>query len=439
MFKKDKTSLNKADLSVSRCSWRRGDEEDSMLFDASLRSFLQAFSVMILIAVSVIGQTPELSPNVSREFGWSLKRDKKEQRSIPRPKDDSRPSDVPIAEDGVVRIDTELVVDDFLVFDKKGNSIKGLTRQDFSVSENSDPQEIAMFSREGEEGLPRSIILVIDHSFSQLPYLDRSVEAAKVLVDKLYANDKMAIVTDDVELIADLTSDKEMLKRRLDSLKTDTLDGKTGKSLQYTALFVVLNEMFDKGGTRSIVIFQTDGDQLNELKPGRSYPANSAIGKANFSYDNIVEAAERAGVTVYSVFSGVNFVGIPEGEKLERARDVDESSTRSLALLRGTKVPNGPSVQRPGFLKALANCLLGDQQAVNGIAFRTGGMAQTLESPDQASGIYDKILSDMNRRYVIGYYPADLKQNGRRREIKIEVRGHPEYSIWGRKFHVAPF
>ncbi len=45
---------------------------------------------------------------------------------------------------------------------------------------------------------------------------------------------------------------------------------------------------------------------------------------------------------------------------------------------------------------------------------------------------------DMNNRYVIGYYPTNKTHDGKRRTIKIEVRGHPEFVVWGRKVYFAP-
>jgi hypothetical protein len=63
----------------------------------------------------------------------------------------------------------------------------------------------------------------------------------------------------------------------------------------------------------------------------------------------------------------------------------------------------------------------------------TGGWADFVEGPTQAAAVYSRILSDINRRYVIGYYPTNKEHDGRRREVKVEVRGHPEYTVWGRK------
>ena len=95
-----------------------------------------------------------------------------------------------------------------------------------------------------------------------------------MLVDKLNPRDRMAVVTDDVNLLVDFTSDKDLLKSRLDSLRQSALSGKLGASDQYDALMATLLELFDGEDVRPIVIFQTDGDQLESLKGGTPQPYN---------------------------------------------------------------------------------------------------------------------------------------------------------------------
>jgi hypothetical protein len=56
----------------------------------------------------------------------------------------------------------------------------------------------------------------------------------------------------------------------------------------------------------------------------------------------------------------------------------------------------------------------------------------------EVADIYERIFSDVNRRYVIGFYPANKAHDGGRRRVSIEVRGHPEYTVWGRKSYYAP-
>lgn len=214
--------------------------------------------VFIFIGLNqpIFSQTTERKKPKIKNFGSSLKRQPEENLNRKNQKNES-------TDDDVIRIDTNLVVLDCLVVDAKGNVITGLKPDDFTITEDKQPQEIQTFTLGDDAKVPRSIVLVIDYSGSQKPYIERSVEAAKILVDKLRPNDLMAIVTDDVELIVQFTADKKKLKRELDSLKPDGFfGGGSGKSKQYSALYAVLNEMFDEEDIRPIVIFQTDGDEL---------------------------------------------------------------------------------------------------------------------------------------------------------------------------------
>ena len=83
------------------------------------------------------------------------------------------------------------------------------------------------------------------------------------------------------------------------------------------------------------------------------------------------------------------------------------------------------------------DCWYREHSAQAFLAGITGGWADFLEEPEQATKVYSKILSDVNRRYVVGYYPSNKLHDGKRRTIKIEVRGHPEYIVHGRSSYYA--
>jgi hypothetical protein len=72
------------------------------------------------------------------------------------------------------------------------------------------------------------------------------------------------------------------------------------------------------------------------------------------------------------------------------------------------------------------------------LAKATGGWADYLEKPEQADGLYAHVLNDINQRYIISYYPKNRVRDGKRRKISFEVRGHPEYTILGRRSYFAP-
>jgi hypothetical protein len=71
------------------------------------------------------------------------------------------------------------------------------------------------------------------------------------------------------------------------------------------------------------------------------------------------------------------------------------------------------------------------------VATLTGGWTEFLEQPSQADEIYSHIFSDINRRYIVGYYPTNKERDGKRRRLSIEVQGHPEYVVMSRKSYYA--
>ena len=341
-------------------------------------------------------------------------------------------------EDDIVRVDTDLVVCDVLVFDQQGKWIRGLSKDDFVVKEDDKLQEIGSFSLGDAKTIQRSIVLIIDYSGSQLPYIKTSIEAAKTLIDKLNPRDRVAIVTDDVELLVEFTSDKEILKARLESLKTSALSGKLGRSEQYDSLMATLQELFGEEDLRPIIIFQTDGDQLNRLRA----PPNPYILEQTFTLEAFMTAAEKTRATIYSIIPGIRFVGLSADEQMQRSKtDWKNRMESSAELRRRQNFPeprSGPITISDKAISQNAENWHRLQLALFGLAKYSGGWTDFLERPDQADEVYTRILNDINERYIIGYYPTNRARDGKRRKVSMEVRGHPEYVVWGRKTYFSP-
>lgn len=382
-------------------------------------------------SISAFAQSSDNEKFGQKNFGSSLKKLGKKKRDKAENKNQNSKT---AEDDAIISVETNLIVNDVLVFDKKEKIVKGLQKEDFIIKEDGELQEIEVFSLGGGETIPRSIVLIIDYSSSQLPYIKASVEAAKILVDKLDPQDRMAIVTDNVELLQDFTQDKILLKEKLDSLKNSALSGEMGKSRQYSALMAALNELFDKEVLRPIIIFQTDGDELVQLKGETANSSFASLEKINFSYKDILTVTEKTRATIYTVIPGMRFVGIPKNEKLKRAKTYLINQEKSFAEARNFVFKPGEITDNS--LKSRAELLYRQQAAIAEIAKFTGGWTDYLEQPDQAEKVYSEILSGINRRYVIGYYPTNQVRGGKIRKVKTEVRGHPEYNILGRKTYI---
>jgi hypothetical protein len=81
--------------------------------------------------------------------------------------------------------------------------------------------------------------------------------------------------------------------------------------------------------------------------------------------------------------------------------------------------------------------MLTQHTALAQVAKASGGFTDYIRTPDEASAVYSRILRGINDLYVIGYYPANQARDRRRRTVKVEVRGHPEYQISGLKTYSA--
>ncbi len=409
-----------------------------------LSSSLAIVSCFVTFAAA---QSPPAERPKLKDFGASLKKlkwDSAKQAAIETASSRAKPKAA--VDIDVVRVETDLVAFDVQVRDRQGRVITGLTQNDFIVTDNGEPQTIGHFSLGSDLTVARSIVLIIDYSGSLRQYLNQSIDAAEVLISQLGPKDKMAIVTDDVKLLSDFTGDRIVLTKTLESLRNKAKGRSFGRSYQMTALMATVRELFSSEDIRPIVIFQTDGDEVGLLQPPdpRYYftpivPAN-ALPKLKkmledmnrklrkeieaefkpFSLKDVYNAVEKSRATVYTIIPGQQLVGI--------------SSDQQYARVRASLQPEYSDEQA----RDITFCFVRAQTAAANAAIVSGGWVAFLNKPDQAGDIYSTILSDINSRYVIGYYPTNKVHDGRRRSVSLEVRGHPDYVLSGRRSYYAP-
>lgn len=441
-------------------------------------------SWLLIILAILIASTglPSLAQNKRdkrvSDFGSSLKKLKWD----PETKEAAGTSSSSVAQtdsEDVVHFNTTLVAWDVLVVDRQNRPVIGLTQNDFQISEDGRPQQVEHFLKGDNSKLPRSIVLIIDYSGSQFPYIKNSVESAKVLVDKLGPLDRMALVTDDVEMLVNFTSDKKELRGKLDLL-VERNKGKNGllgiggaprqfgRSAQYSALMATLMEAFGETDKRPIVVFQTDGDEAVYLRNSiitPTVPRNLPLeirsqvqeevqqrlklqqeGITEFSLDDVYRMVEKSRATIYTVIPGIKLIGYSPDEQLRRLKADDE---RRLSEWLSSVKPNVKKAflardedrqkrMTPEIWDMRVTEAVKIQTALSAIAPMTGGRTEFLETPAQAEEIYSRIFSDINDRYVIGYYPQNKSRDGKRRLIEVGIKQHPEYSVIGRKSYYAP-
>ena len=444
-----------------------------------MRFNLVTLLIIALLCSSSLAQTPPREKPKLKDFGSSLKKlkwDAEKNQAV----SSAQSSLDGNSDDDVIRIETSLVVSNVLVTDKQGRPQRNLKATDFLVSEDGAPQQVGLFTLGDNANLSRSIVLIIDYSSSQYPYIADSIEAAKILVDELGPHDQMAIVTDDVELLVGFTSDKRDLKHALDSLIEKNKGSKGflgvgkkhpqfGRSSQFSALMATLNEAFDDEDESPIIVFQTDGDEIeylrnsiivHEVPPGLSPELRVEVQEeieskkkmqrslmTEFSLDDVYRAVEKSRVTIYPIIPRTRLLGLSEDEQIQRLTAEDERIVSTwIAAASSDKVASALRARHEERQKKMTKEIwearldqeLKIQGALINLAKLSGGSGEFLETRSQAAEIYNRIVKDINQRYIIGYYPTNKNHDGRRRRISISVKGHPDYSITSRTSYYAP-
>jgi VWFA-related protein len=417
----------------------------------NLISFVLFIGIIFISNQWVFAQKSIKEQNKKKDFGWSLKKfEKKEKDSSKDEQTNLKNSEQSeVSEDETVRIETNLVINDVLVINEKGNAILGLGQSDFIITEDGEPQKIELFSFGENAALPRSIVLIYRSvSPTKFKWIRDSLETTKVLVDKLATQDKMAIVTPDLKLILDFTQDKVLLKKTLEKLSSNR-NAKPFVNYDYGTLMAVLDEMFDEKDVRPIVIFQAHGRELDLLKeeflklPGETQDfwerhkqkyEHQFGGERGYSFSDVLERVEKSRATIYSIIPAMQFVGLPRDEQLRRARINIEEWMR---IAVREKDSNRISAAQNQYQSVVVDDHVLVQTAMMQVAKLSGGYTEFVEQPEDAQRVYETIFKVINNRYTIGYYSTNQTRDGKRRNVKIEVRNHPEYIIVGRNSYIA--
>ena len=183
------------------------------------------------------------------------------------------------AQDVTFRMDVKLVNMFVNVTDQNGAIVGGLTRNDFAVTEDGRPQQIAVFERQSE--LPLNLTIAIDTSGSV--YKDRAQEqdAAKRFVRALMRpQDQMSLIefATYVTELASFTNKPAEIDHGLDRLR-----GGDATAL-YDAIYLASQRLGKKEGRKVLVLISDGGDTAE-----------------NTTYAQAVEQALRNEVMIYSL------------------------------------------------------------------------------------------------------------------------------------------
>jgi len=193
---------------------------------------------------------------------------------------------------------------------KKGEIVRDLTKDDFTLAEDGRPQHIKYFAK--DNNLPLSIGLLVDTSGSQRRLIEQERSASRVFLQQMMreGQDKAFVIhfEGEVELLQDLTTSRQKLEAALDALQSPEMQrsrggypgsgggggrgsgrgshrGGGGGTALYDAVFLASDEVINKQEGRKALIILSDGvDNASRI-----------------SLERAIESAQRADTMVYSI------------------------------------------------------------------------------------------------------------------------------------------
>jgi Ca-activated chloride channel family protein len=270
-------------------------------------------------------------------------------------------------------LDVNRVEITFSVTDRRGH-FAALTRDDFAVYDDKQPQKIVEFTAESE--LPLRLALLVDTSNSVRERFHFIQEAAaSFLVRSLRpGTDQAMLVSFDAspEVAAEFSGDPKQLTGKIQDLRPG------GGTSLYDAISFAARRLAaeERTGARfraAIVIF-SDGEDT----------------QSNLTRDQALEAAQRANAVLYAVSTGGGEVSV-----------------------MGDKV-----------LKYLTS--------------ETGGTALFPFRLDDLARSFDSITQELRHQYNILYKPEPFRSDGKFHAVEIRLKQQKGFILRARKGYYAP-
>jgi len=249
------------------------------------------------------------------------------------------------------------------VRDATGRLVSDLKPGDFTVLENGRPQRVQLFGRAVEPGqedaLALDLGLLMDTSASMLQQLKLSQEAAVRFLESIPRARDLVTIFFDDDIRLSRYNSEN--QQGLFERIADAKGG--GDTALYDAISVYLSRVQDSSGRKILVLF-TDGEDTR-----------SALGLGE-----CLQLIRSSGVTIYPIAFTAGF--------------------------------------SPGSARALRS-----KSVLEQMAELTGGMVFTPRSSKDLSGIYERILLELQAQYVLGYVSDDPARDGKFRRLKVDVPG----------------
>lgn len=203
-----------------------------------------------------------------------------------------------------LKVDVDLVLANVTVTDRNGRFVTGLEKENFKLSEDKVPQDIAYFS---SEDIPLSVGIILDVSGSMKDKLKTAVEAAMTFMKGGSPDDEYFLVefADKPTETADFTSDISKIQGRFLTSKAK------GRTALFDAVYMGLSKLEQGNNVKRALLLITDGED----------------NRSRYTFSNVREFVKEKDVQMYAI-------GITSGWS-------DASGEQGRALLRDLAAISG--------------------------------------------------------------------------------------------------
>ena len=196
------------------------------------------------------------------------------------------------------KVNVELVQVDLVATDSKGEVIRDLTANDFTLKENGKVQSIKHFYNSSDDSarFPLTLSFLVDTSYSMhekvagMTRIDVAVKAAEMVINELQPNDQIELTefNDKPETLVPFTSDVNEIREKFKALTFQEANTAMNDSVLYA-----VKRIQGRNGRKIIVIFSDGMDSSSKSVE-----------------EDVVDAVRKSDATIiafYSELAAMNF------------------------------------------------------------------------------------------------------------------------------------
>jgi VWFA-related protein len=391
------------------------------------------------------------------------------------------PAPSPKPQDDVIRVYTELVQTDVMVFDKQGKFVNNLTAKDFELRVDGKPRPIQSFEQitagsdeESQLAAARGATTInlkrpvpLDRGRIVFFYIDdfhmdlAGIAAAKKVINRFLdkemgQNDQAAITsaTGQIGFLQQLTNDRMILRKALDRVNPRSYsvrDYDRPPMSDYHAYLIERNDqqVFDYFVTETVRLNPgLSRDMAAGIVRARASAAQAQSARFNQNtlggLESLIKSAKNLpGRKLLFFLSGGFLVENQRSDSLNKLRDITNAAARSGVVIysmdtRGLVATlDDISVEKPfdpaGRLSLADHQeLAATQDGLNALAADTGGKA-IFNTNDLSQGL-NPAIKETSTYYLLAWKPdADSEKRSRFRNLEVKLISRPDLTVRVRK------